>query len=158
VVNIDKLNWCKKLKNGIKLIEPNENISNSYLEQSLNTLKKVSQLIEEIDFLWATVRIYYADYYALYSFLQGIGIKCENHECSIILTKKIIKNIDINIIEKHKQNRIDSQYYLKYVDKNKLINSYNESKLFILEFKELINNLDQKGISDYRNKLIELLN
>src|SRR3989338_2860632 len=81
-----KLNWCFKLKDGLKVVEPNERLSKSYLEQAKSSLLRAEKDLNDKDFLWATVAIYYAEYYALYSFLQKIGVKCENHFCSILAT------------------------------------------------------------------------
>ncbi|MDP3766287.1 MAG: HEPN domain-containing protein, partial [Nanoarchaeota archaeon] len=79
-----KLSWCFKLKDGLKIVEPNERLSKSYLEQAKSSLLRAEKDLNDKDFLWATVAIYYAEYYALYSFLQKIGVKCENHACSIL--------------------------------------------------------------------------
>ena len=80
----NKLSWCFRLKDGLKIVEPNERLSKSYLEQAKSSLLRAEKDFNDNDFLWATVTIYYAEYYALYSLLQRIGIKCENHACSIL--------------------------------------------------------------------------
>ena len=33
-----RLNWCFKLKDGLKIVEPNERLSKSYLEQAKSSL------------------------------------------------------------------------------------------------------------------------
>src|SRR3989344_8725763 len=78
-----KLCWCFRIKDGLKIVEPNERLSKSYFEQAKSSLLRAEKDFEDKDLLWTTVAIYYAEYYALYSFLQGIGVKCENHSCSI---------------------------------------------------------------------------
>ena len=70
------LRWCFKLKDGLKIVEPNERLSKSYLEQAKSSLFRAEKDLNDNDFLWATVATYYAEYYALYSFLQRISIKC----------------------------------------------------------------------------------
>ena len=77
------VNWCFKIKDGLRITEPNENLSKSYLNEAKSSLERAEKDFNDGDLLWATVVIYYAEYYALYSFLQRIGVKCENHFCSI---------------------------------------------------------------------------
>lgn len=86
-----KLSWCFKMKDGLKIVEPNERLSKSYLEQAKSSLLREEKDLDDKDLLWATVAIYYAEYYALYSFLQRIGIKCENHTCSIIAVAYLLE-------------------------------------------------------------------
>lgn len=73
-----------QVKDGLRIAEPNERLSKSYLEQAKLSLLRAEKDLDDKDLLWSTVAIYYAEYYALYSFLQRIGTKCENHACSIL--------------------------------------------------------------------------
>lgn len=66
----NKVKWCFRIKDGLKLAEPNELLARSYLEEAKSSLLRAEKNLEENDLLWATVVIYYAEYYALYSFLQ----------------------------------------------------------------------------------------
>jgi uncharacterized protein (UPF0332 family) len=148
-----KINWCFNIKKGLKLVEPNKNISNSYLEFAEKTLSRIKFLIEEEDYLWASVRIYYCSYYCVYSFLQRIGVKSENHDCSIELIKFLLKDKFIEDVELFKKGRIESQYYLNVGQKQKLLSNYKKVKEFYLEFKEKLENLSRKDIDLFRNKL-----
>jgi len=41
-----KINWCKKQEKGVKLIEPNDNLSEEYFqnsEESLRVLKSITE-------------------------------------------------------------------------------------------------------------------
>ena len=67
----NKLIWCTKIKEGLKLVQPNSDLSKSYTEQAKASLKRAQKNFEEDDLLWTTVVMYYAEYYALYSFLQS---------------------------------------------------------------------------------------
>src|SRR3989339_813858 len=107
------LKWCFKIKDGLRLVEPNERLSKSYLEQAKSSLLRAEKDFEDKDLLWTTVAVYYAEYYALYSFLQKIGVKCENHSCSILAVGILFGEDKIKIINKHKDKRIDAQYYMK---------------------------------------------
>ena len=66
------LDWCFKLKDGLKIVESNERLSRAYLEQAKSSLLRAEKNLDDNDLLWATVAIYYSEYYALYSFLQKI--------------------------------------------------------------------------------------
>ena len=54
------LNWCAKIKDGIKLVDPDEDLPKSYLYESKSSLKRAEKDLNEGDLLWATVVIYYS--------------------------------------------------------------------------------------------------
>ena len=148
-----KLSWCFKLKDGLKVVEPNENLSKLYLEQAKSSLLRAEKDLEDKDFLWATVTIYYAEYYSLYSFLQRIGIKCENHMCSILTVTLLLGAEKTKTINQHKDKRIDAQYYMKVDQENIIKESLSEAKVFISEFDELVSNLTENEINHYRQQI-----
>ena len=148
-----KLKWCFKIKDGLKIVEPNERLSKSYLEQAKSSLLRANKDFEDKDLLWATVAIYYAEYYALYSFLQRIGVKCENHSCSILAVSILLGKDKTKTINDHKDKRIDAQYYMKVDQENKVKSMLTEAQNFISEFDELVPNLSDKEIKEYRNKI-----
>lgn len=154
---MNKIKWCFSVKGGLKFIEPNKELAVSYLNEAEKTLSKINQLINEEDFLWASVRIYYCAYYSIYSFLQKIGVKSENHDCAIELIKEFFSNDLLKNIDKFKEDRISSQYYLKTGQKNKLNDNYFQVKEFYLKFKKVINEISEEDVKDYRNKLNEML-
>lgn len=117
-----KLDWCFKIRDGLKKVELNERLSKSYLDQAKSSLLRANKNFEDKDLLWTTVAIYYAEYYALYSFLQRIGIKCENHSCSILAVGLLLGEDKTKIINEHKNKRIDAQYYIR-VDQEEKIKS-----------------------------------
>src|SRR3989344_1913250 len=148
-----KLKWCFKIKGGLKIVEPNERLSKSYLEQAKSSLLRAKKDLEDKDLLWTTVAIYYAEYYALYSFLQKIGVKCENHSCSILAVGILFGEDKIKIINKHKDKRIDAQYYMKVDQEIKVKVMLTEAQNFISNFDELVSNLSEKEIKEYRDKI-----
>lgn len=148
-----KLRWCFGLKDGLRIVEPNARLSASHLKEAQSSLARAEKNFHDGDFLWATVVMYYAEYYALYSFLQSIGIKCENHFCSILAVSHLLGKNKTEIIERHKDKRIDAQYYMK-VDKEEQVRSMlQEAKLFFSMFDDLVSNLREHDIEDYRKKL-----
>ena len=146
-----KLSWCFKLKDGLKIAEPNEILSKSYLEQAKSSLSRAEKDLNDKDLLWATVAIYYAEYYALYSFLQRIGVKCENHGCSILAVGFLLSEDKTEIINQHKNKRIDAQYYMKVDQEEKIRQMLREAKIFVSDFDELVSKLTESEIKSYRN-------
>ena len=145
-----KLAWCFRIKDGLKIVEPNERLSKSYLEQSKSSLLKAEKDLNEKDYLWSTVAIYYAEYYALYSFLQRIGIKCENHACSILTVSLLLGENKTKTINEHKGKRIDAQYYIKVDQEDKIKMMLNEAKIFVGNFDNLISSINEEEVKDYR--------
>ena len=151
---MDKLEWCYKIKDGIKIVNPSDEISKSFMELAKSTLKRAGEVLEKKDAVWGSVMIYYADYYALYSFLQKIGIKSENHSCSIDTAGFLLGGKGmIKTINNHMKNRVDAQYYLKTIPENMLVKSLEEAKTFVAVYDEIVSNITQKGIEFFRSKL-----
>jgi len=151
-----KIKWCFLVKGGLRIVEPSKEVAFAYLEEAEKALSKVKELIEEGDFVWASARIYYCAYYSLYSFLQRIGVKSGNHDCSIELVDGLLNKDFISDILNFKQSRIDSQYYLKIGQKEKLLEFYLKVKNFYLEFKEIVGGLTEQEIEGYINKIREV--
>lgn len=145
-----KLSWCFRLKDGLRIVEPNERLSKSYLEQAKSSLLRAEKDLNDEDLLWATVAIYYAEYYALYSFLQRIGVKCENHACSILAVTLLLGEDKTKIINRHKDKRIDAQYYIKVDQEAKIRLMLQEAKIFVSDFDELVSKLTENEIKSYR--------
>jgi len=143
------LSWCFRLKDGLRIVEPNERLSKSYLEQAKSSLLRAEKDLNDEDLLWATVAIYYSEYYALYSFLQRIGIKCENHVCSILAVTLLLGEDKTKTINQHKDKRIDAQYYMKVDQEAKIRLMLQEAKVFVSNFDELVSKLNETEIKFY---------
>lgn len=152
-MKIDELKWCFKIKDGLRITEPNETLAKSYLEEAKSSLQRAEKNFDDGDLLWTTVVLYYAEYYALYSFLQRIGIKCENHFCSIKAAGFILGENKTAIINLHKDKRIDAQYYMKIGKEKEVGEMLKEAKFFVSMFNQLVLNLSQEEIKVYRSKL-----
>jgi uncharacterized protein (UPF0332 family) len=152
-VDNKKLKWCFKLKDGLKLEEPSERLASSYLQEAKASLLRAEKNFADGDLLWTTVVIYYAEYYALYSFLQRIGIKCENHTCSILAAGFLLGEEKTKTIHEHKTKRIDAQYYMR-VDKQEEVKAMLfQAKQFVVEFDTLVSSLNEKEIEEFREKM-----
>ena len=122
------LSWCKKKKEGIKLIEPNDNLCQDYLKSSEETLSILKD-IENKSNMWLATTKYYCEYFSIYALLMKFGIKSEIHECTIEVCRFLEERGVIPIgftkrLEEDKGLRIDNQYYLKnrkvFLDFNEL--------------------------------------
>jgi len=129
-----KIEWCLNQKKGIKLIELNENLSKSYMVDADNSLLN----LPKVKGRWKLIIGYYSCYNALYSILMKAGIKSEIHDCTINLIKFIdgFSVDDYKFMKNLKQNRIDSQYYLKEgeVDLKKVKDFVLRCKIILEEF------------------------
>lgn len=110
------LEWCKK--QGLKLIEPNDNLAEEYFRNAEETLRMASITKSSGSNMWLATQKYYAEYLAAYSLLMKIGIKSEIHSCTIdvirLLEKEKIVGFSFSkMLEADKELRIDNQYYLK---------------------------------------------
>lgn len=153
---IKKLKWCFKVKDGLQIAEPNERLAKSYLEEAKSSLARAEKDFQDGDLLWATVVIYYAEYYALYSFLQRIGVKCENHTCSILAVTYMLGEEKTKTINEHRDKRIDAQYYMKIGKQEQVETMLKEAKEFVSIFDEIVSNINEEEIKSYRDKIKEV--
>jgi uncharacterized protein (UPF0332 family) len=149
----NKLKWCFKIKEGLQIVKPSNNLSNSYFKEAKASLLRAEKNFQENDLLWATVVVYYAEYYSLYSFLQKIGIKCENHFCSILAVAMLLGEDKTKTINEHKEKRIDAQYYMRTGKNEEVEQMLRDAKLFVSKFDELCSNLSDEEIESYRATL-----
>ncbi|MCD4759731.1 hypothetical protein K8R33_02495 [archaeon] len=153
-----KINWCKKIKNGIKFQTPNDNLSQEYYNNSEESLKVLRSINKTNSNMWLATTKYYIEYFAVYSILMKLGIKCENHECTIEIIKfleseGIIEKGIHKRLNKDRELRIDNQYYLKNISVN--IN-FDKLSDFIISIKNTLNNLNQELIEKLRKKIENL--
>jgi uncharacterized protein (UPF0332 family) len=149
-MNFDQIKWCLKQKKGIKLVEPNDAISEIYIKESLNDF----EMIDKVNQKWRTVTAYYSCYNSVYAILMKIGIKCEIHDCTIGLMEVIgFGAEEIKFLNKLKTERVDVQYYLKpaslSIDKNEIL-------LFLHKCKILLKELNDDKINEIRKKITKI--
>jgi len=150
-----KISWCKKQSKGIRLIEPNENLSKAYYENAEESLRVLRSINETKSNMWLATTKYYIEYFAVYSILMKIGIKCEIHDCTIELIRflenqEIIEKGVSEILEKDKELRIDNQYYLK----NKPVDiDFEKLSNFLLSVRESLAKLDGGMIDEIKREI-----
>src|SRR3989344_5718322 len=150
-----KINFLAKLaeENKLKIIEPNDNMKESYIQKASHSLNSSSILLSNNEVENAVPLAYYSMYNMLTALLYKIGIKCENHSASIILLKNLFK-LDNSKIIFAKKERLDKQYYVDFElekeDVEKLIESAKEFNSILYDF---IEKLTSEDIAKYREKL-----
>ena len=149
----DKLGWCLRQKKGLRIIDPNENLANEYIDSSEETLLILRDISGKSN-MWVATTKYYCEYFAAYALLMRFGFKSEIHECTIEFLKflekeRIIKNIS-KILTMDKRLRIENQYYLK----NKKVNiNFDKLRDFVLYIKDKISMISNDDIIKLRNKI-----
>ncbi len=150
-----KISWCKKKEGGIKLQEPNDNLSQEYYDNAEESLKVLRNITKTKSNMWIATTKYYIEYFAVYSILMKIGIKCEIHDCTIALVKffeneEVIEKGTSKLLEDDKELRIDNQYYLK----NRSVNiNFEKLSDFMLSIKKSLEKLDSERINELREKI-----
>jgi len=150
------IKWCLKQRNGLEIIEPNKNMSDSYIgmaEESINIMGGV-----EKSRIWTTTASYYIFYYSLYSLMLRIGIKCEIHSCSLEFMRLFLGDFysqkDVIMIEKAFSARIDLQYYADRPVDEKIIEEIRRyCKDFFIKTKEVLARISEAQIKGIREKL-----
>ena len=140
-----------KKEGKLKIIDPNSNVKDSYIEKSRNSLKSAEILLEKELIENSVPMAYYSMYNMLIALLYFVGIKCENHSASIIILKELF-GIDNSKISFAKTERIDKQYYVDFKvsrsDAELMTETAREFNSVLYDF---IDKLTAKQISDYRN-------
>jgi len=159
---MDELNWCIKMKDGLRLIEPNKNLGVGYLkmaEEAIGTMNRE----KDKNLRFSMSAGYYSIYYSLYAIMQKIGIKCEIHTCSFAFMKKFLFEFYsqdfIDLIDKAFIVRKNLQYYVnKEVNKNDIKLILDKSYDFFVLSRDLFSKLSEKEIKEIRNKFQEVKN
>ena len=150
------IKWCKNQKRGIKLIEPNDNLFEEYIQTAEETLD-ILKSIKGKSKVWLATTKYYCEYFSIYSLLMKIGIKCEIHDCTISICQlleemKIVPQGYTNILESDKELRIDNQYYLKNRD---VPLDYGMVVTFVMTIKNIAIKLTTEKIAEVRKEISE---
>ncbi len=152
-----KISWCKNKEGGIKIQEPNDNLSQEYYENAEESMRVLKSIKETKSNMWLATTKYYIEYFAVYSVLMKIGIKSEIHDCTIALAE-FLENEDViekgtsKILEDDKELRIDNQYYLK----NKFVDvDFGKLSDFMLSIKKSLEKLNNEKIRELREKILK---
>jgi len=151
---MDKIKWCVGKKEGLSLIEPNNDLANAYLKKAEEALESIRvNIIKD----WKISTAYYTIYFSLYSLLMKLGVKCEIHSCTIEFVKRFLNEFfeedELDFTEDSLKARVDSQYYIGRTvpdeQYNKMIQKAPE---FLVKCKAVLIKLNEKKINEIRGK------
>ncbi len=147
-----------KLKNGLELIEPNNNLCDAYFKKAENALQAAVSLQENKE--WEIASRYYAMYFGLYALLMKLGVKCENHSCTIEFMKQCLADFfdkeDVRLFKDAMTARIDVQYYTdRIVEQERYKELKKASPQFLVKCKEVRKKINSEVIKKVR-KMLEL--
>lgn len=155
------LRWCCGKKEGIKLIEPNENLSKGYIEMAEGAIGTMNRE-RTLNMQFAISACYYSMYYSLYSILMKIGVKCEIHTCTLEFMKRLLTRFyskeDFKIISKAFDARNISQYYVnKIVAKEDIDFIISNAPYFLSKSKDILSRINEKNIKEIRAEIQKLI-
>lgn len=153
----DFLSKLKKERK-LELVEPSEEISNSYLEKADNCLISSKLLLRNNLYENSISMSYYTMYDSLIALFFKTGIKCENHSASILLFKNLFERIDLfKILLFAKEERINKQYYITskktfILTKESAQDMVLKAEKFLIQIKMIIKNLNTEEINALRER------
>lgn len=149
-----KINFLNKLKKEGKLglVEPSEEIKQSYIEKSESNIISAKILLENKRLEESVTLSYYSMYHMLTALMFKAGIKSENHSAAIMLLKKLFgaDNSDISFAKKE---RVDKQYYVDFnITKEEVADAIKKAEAFNSKILDFISRMTNEDIVGYREK------
>jgi len=154
-----KINFLVKLKQEgkLQLVDPSEEIKQSYLSKSESNLISAKILLNNNRLEESVGLAYYSMYHLLAALFFKIGIKSENHSASIILLKELF-NLNNKDISEAKTERIDKQYYVDFkITKEEVQNTIRKAELFNSEILDFTSKMNNEQIKIYRGRFKKLV-
>ena len=154
-----KINFLIRLKEEGKIfiIDPSEEVKESYIKKSASSLKSAEILLGNGQIEDAVPMAYYSMYNMLTALLYKVGIKCENHSASIIILKELF-GIENSKIIFAKKERVDKQYYVDFkITKEEVGNMIKSAEQFNSMLYDFTDKLTTKQASEYRKELEDSL-
>ena len=148
-----EISFLKLLKkqSKLELVEPSEEIKESYLKDSESYLFSAKALFNIKKLKETTQLTYFSAYYSVLALLFRVGIKSETHAASLILLKEIFE-IDNSFLSKLKLKRLET-YYPDFEIENKNLKEFIQTtEEFNANLFDFISKLNQEKIKIYRNK------
>ena len=157
-------NFLIKLKKNesLKLVEPSDEISKSYLIKSDKCLQVAKLAYGAGIYENAVAEAYYSLYNTVMSLFFMCGIKCENHSGAVILIKSLFHlEKQHDVFSEFKKDRIDNQYYIPILDsepinKEKCDERINTAQKFNLELRTYMGNLTILEINTIRQNFEQI--
>lgn len=144
-----KLSFLAKLrkKNVIELVDPSEEVKQSYIDKSASNMDSAKILFRNNKFEESVALSYYSMYHFVTALFFKSGIKSENHNATIQMLSDIF-GIDNKEIAFAKRERLDKQYYVNF-------KIYKEEVLGAIKKAETFNNIMNDFISKMTNEEVK---
>jgi len=149
------MTWCMKKKGGIRRAEPSDNLCREYIGNAEESLRILDRIKDTGSRMWLATTKYYSEYFAFYALLMKLGIKCEIHDCTIELARRLeekgfIPGGTAKRLDDDKELRIENQYYLK----NRPVEIDMEAlREFVLSMKAAADRMSKEDVSKMRSEL-----
>jgi uncharacterized protein (UPF0332 family) len=145
------------VKDGLRLVEPNENLATSFMTTADDFLGTMNRE-RNYNMKAALSAAYYSMYNALYAVLSKIGLKCEIHACTIECIPSLLSDYyskeDLVIIKKGLEAREIAHYRAdEIVTENDKDFVLKQTPFFLSKSKEVLATLNEKDIEVIRKKL-----
>jgi uncharacterized protein (UPF0332 family) len=143
-------------KGKLELVEPSEEVKESYLRKADNSLRSAKILLQNDLYENSMGEAYYAMYNCVMALLYKTGIKSENHSASIILLRRLFDARALaGIISSAKEEREDKQYYVESRQKQKATRESCSTTIakaedFVVRMKLLIGSIKAEEINRIR--------
>ena len=155
----DRLSWCAGIKKGIVLVEPNDNPASAYLKKAEDAMEAMHTVVS---FDWKISTGYYSMYFSLYSVLMKIGIKSENHTCTIEIMQHLLNGFftsdECEMLGKARRVRVETQYYVASNVSETFCGMLSKGvPRFPVKCRSIVDGLDEKQVQRLRGTLTELI-
>ena len=156
---MDDIEFLRKkyIDKKLLFIDSSNNVCNSYISNSNDEMKAAKIMLKQELLIQSIGHSYYSMYLLVQALLYKCGIKCEDHNASIIILNEVfgIENKEIKIVKKE---RIEAQYYTSKEISFELTKEILDSaENFTVELKEFIDSLNNKQIESFQKLLKEVL-
>jgi len=153
------LKWCSNQSKGFRLVEPNKNMSEGYMELAKSSIGTMNREKGKNN-VFSISAGYYSMYYALYGVMINIGIKCEIHACSIKFMENFLDEFyskeDMENIYSAFKLRNSVQYYVGTIIEDTQIKILqNNAQDFVSKSMKILMSLNETKIIEIRDKFAD---
>lgn len=155
----DRLAWCAGIKNGILPVEPNDTLAVAYLKKAEEAMEAMHSVASND---WKISTGYYSLYFSLYAVLMKIGIKSENHACTIVLMQHLLRDFftpgECEMLEKARQARVETQYYIASDVSEAYVGTLaRQVPRFLVKCRGIVDGLKEKDVQALRQSFAVLI-
>ena len=139
-------------KEVIGLVEPSEDIKQSYIEKSASNIDSAKILLRNNKLEESVALSYYSMYHFVTALFSKAGIKSENHNATIQMLKDIF-GIDNKEIDYAKRERLDKQYYVNFkITKEEVAEAIKKAEIFNNFMNDFISKITNEEFRKAREK------